>query len=128
ARQSRLKGHSHPRAHPSAFSRALGSWFSGFWERKALAPEFALPAKNLIVDAVRRGHGLERSDFEIALEEAAIRCAAKGGRFLVGRGAFVDERVPAGGAFRRTRAGNAWRGALRSRSSALPPSADSRFE
>lgn len=38
-------------------SRALGSWFSGFWETKAIAPEFALPAKNLIVDAVRRGHG-----------------------------------------------------------------------
>jgi len=32
-------------------SRALGSWFSGFWETKAIAPEFALPAKNLIVDA-----------------------------------------------------------------------------
>ena len=37
-------------------SRALGSWFSGFWKTKAIAPEFALPAKNLIVDAVRRGH------------------------------------------------------------------------
>jgi len=36
---------------------------------------------------------VERSDFEIALEEAAIRCAPKGGRSLVGRGAFVDERV-----------------------------------
>jgi hypothetical protein len=37
---------------------------------------------------------VERSDFEIALEEGTIRCAAKvGGRSLVGRGAFVDERV-----------------------------------
>jgi len=56
----------------------LGSWFSGFWERKALAPEFALPAKNLIVDAVRRGHGLERSDFEIALEEGGDQVRCKG--------------------------------------------------
>jgi hypothetical protein len=48
----------------------------------------------LIVDAVRRGHGRRRSDFEIALEDGTIRCAAKvGGRSLVGRGAFVDERV-----------------------------------
>jgi hypothetical protein len=45
----------------------LGSWFLGFWETKAIAPELALPAKNLIVDAVRRGHAVERSDFEIAL-------------------------------------------------------------
>ena len=37
---------------------------------------------------------IERSDFEIALEEGTIRCAAKvGGRSLVDRGAFVDERV-----------------------------------
>ena len=37
---------------------------------------------------------VERSDFEIAFEEGTIRCAAKvGGRSLVGRGAFVDERV-----------------------------------
>ena len=37
---------------------------------------------------------VERSDFEIALEEGTIRCAEKvGGRSLVGRGAFVDERV-----------------------------------
>src|SRR2546429_2624859 len=37
---------------------------------------------------------VEGSDFEIALEEGTIRCAAKvGGRSLVGRGAFVDERV-----------------------------------
>src|SRR6266536_6106430 len=35
---------------------------------------------------------VDRSDFEI--EEGTIRCAAKGGgRSLVGRGAFVDERV-----------------------------------
>jgi len=47
----------------------------------------------LIVDAYVAAMDVERSDFEIALEEAAIRCAATGGRFLVGRGAFVDERV-----------------------------------
>ena len=62
------------------------------------------------------------------LEEAAIRCAAKGGRSLVGRGHSWTNGWPAGGAFRRTRAGNAWRGALRSGSRALPPSPDSRFE
>ena len=40
---------------------------------------------------------VERSDFEIALEEGTIRCAAKvGGGSLVGRGAFVDERVACG--------------------------------
>jgi hypothetical protein len=36
---------------------------------------------------------VERSDFEIALEEAAIRWAAKGSRSIVSRGTFVDERV-----------------------------------
>lgn len=35
---------------------------------------------------------------------------------------------PAGGTFRGTRAGNAWRRAWRSRSKALPPGVDSRFE
>src|SRR5919201_5054586 len=72
---------------------------------------------------------VERSDFEIALEEGTIRCAAKvGGRSLVGRGAFVDERLALQVARSEEREGNAWRGAVRSRSRAVPPRADSRFE
>jgi RibD C-terminal domain len=35
----------------------VGLLVFGFWETKAIAPEFALPAKNLVVDAVRRGRG-----------------------------------------------------------------------
>jgi hypothetical protein len=71
---------------------------------------------------------VERSDFEIALEEGTIRCAAKvGGRSLVGRGAFVDERVAC-----RWRVPNAsgkrLAGSVAVTFQALPPSADSRFE
>ena len=67
---------------------------------------------------------VERSDFEIALEEGTIRCAAKvGGNSLVRRGAFVDERVACRWRVPKNVSGKRLAGALRSRSTALPPSA-----
>jgi hypothetical protein len=46
----------HSRIRAPSLSR-VGLLVFGLLETKAIAPEFALPAKNLIVDAVRRGHG-----------------------------------------------------------------------
>jgi len=55
--QDRVKRHFHnSRIRAPSLSR-VGLLVFGLLETKAIAPEFALPAKNLIVDAVRRGHG-----------------------------------------------------------------------
>jgi len=96
--QDRFKRHFRILAHPSAFSLAVGLLVFGLLETKAIAPEFALPAKNLIVDAVRRGHG-RRAEWS-----AVGASSVEGHSWTNGR--------PAGCAFRRTRAGNAWRGAF----------------